>query len=131
MRRRRTGELGDQNQLIFSARRSERRVSEIERAPENQLPLNQPVLGSSPRGLTSKSSSNSERPFQSGAVVLVFDSHVDSQAPVECPNDRSNQERSFWCLTATLTAKLLLSAVRDLNSDAIVVARLAVPCRSL
>src|SRR5206468_4292933 len=33
----------------------------------DRLTLNQPVLGSSPRGLTSKSSSKSERPFHTGA----------------------------------------------------------------
>ena len=41
------------------------------------LSLNQPVLGSSPRGLTPKSSSNSERPFQSGAAVCLFDPNFD------------------------------------------------------
>src|SRR6266542_4048498 len=38
-----------------------------------QLTLNQPVLGSSPRGLTSKSSSLSERPFHPGTAYLMFD----------------------------------------------------------
>ena len=46
-----------------------------------QLTLNQPVPGSSPGGLTSKSSSNSERPFRSERPVFAFDPLFDPLSP--------------------------------------------------
>jgi hypothetical protein len=54
------------------------RLSARRRIPANGfksllgLTLNQPVLGSSPRGLTPISSSNSERPSYSGTAILVI-----------------------------------------------------------
>src|SRR5438046_2748583 len=60
LRKRRRGE---QEQLIFSRRRSQAERFDFKSAREELITLSRPVLGSSPRGLTSKSSSISERSF--------------------------------------------------------------------
>jgi hypothetical protein len=48
-------DYGNQERLIFSGRRSKTARVKFRSAREELITLNQPVLGSSPRGLTSKS----------------------------------------------------------------------------
>jgi len=59
--------------------------------------LNQPVLGSSLRGLTPKTSSNSERPFPTGAATLLRSSNRGSNAGENSiASERNGSEIGKW-----------------------------------
>ena len=60
--------MQSKERLIFSRRRSKPERFKFKRARKELITLNQPILGSSPRGLTSNSSSISERLFYGGAA---------------------------------------------------------------
>ena len=67
----------EQNQLIFSQGGLSTASAEIEGVPENQLPLNQEVVGSSPTGPTKLAS---EIEFRWRTCVLIL---VPSEFPLD------------------------------------------------